>query len=131
MDISDVATVVEVQGLFARYAHHLDSGDFDAWEELFSEDAVLVMGDLERTGRAAIRKWLENGFTPSNASHAIVNVAVRPDGSDRATATADFLFSRRPDGEGGWRISMVGQYVDVFVQQDGRWLIHEHRIVPR
>jgi uncharacterized protein (TIGR02246 family) len=131
MDASDVATVLGVQDLIARYAHRVDRGDFPGWADLFTEDAVFSVGEARFTGRAAIRSWLESNSSGPGGSHSTFNVSVVPVGPDRATAVADFFLSRREGGAGPWQAVVGGYYEDVLVRQDGQWRFAERHITFR
>jgi uncharacterized protein (TIGR02246 family) len=131
MDAPELATVVAVQDLFARYAHRIDRRDFDGFAALFADDALLAFGDDERRGRENIRQRMTELMTSPGGMHAIVNVSVRPDGADRATAIADYVLTRRQDADGPWAVVGAGYYDDVFVRERGEWKFGEHRIIPR
>lgn len=118
----------EVRRTLAAYCQTVDDGRFDDFAELWAPDAVLRVLDDEFRGRDAIRSWIERSQPPEKRGrHLTVNVLVTVEATDRATAASDFVFLGR--GDGGWRIGVVGRYVDELVPLDGRWAFASRTIV--
>src|SRR5262245_1402840 len=78
-----------IRELLARYCFHFDNGEFEAWVNLFTEDAVFDVGARGRfAGRDALRKFvhaipLTNGVP--GMKHCVMNSIVNVE-NDRATA---------------------------------------------
>lgn len=118
----------EIRRTIAAYCHTVDDGRFDDFAELWAPDAVLrVLGDEVR-GRDAITEWMARAQPPEKRGrHLTLNPLIAVAAADRATATSDFVFLGRVDG--GWRITVVGRYLDEFVPIDGRWRFASRTIV--
>ncbi len=131
MDTPDIAVTIAAQDLFARYAHRIDRRDFDGFAALFTEDAQLALGPDECTGRDAIPQFMSDRMTSPGGAHVIVNVSVRSESPERATALADYVLTRRSEDAGPWAIVGVGYYESELARVDGEWQFASHRIVPR
>lgn len=59
MESWEVAARVEIDDLMARYARYADSGRSSELAALFTERGVLVAGDDEARGQAAIAAYLD------------------------------------------------------------------------
>lgn len=60
MDAHELADRLEIADLLARYAHAVDSGQWDLLDDVFTPDAVIdyrSAGGI-RGGRAEIKEWL-------------------------------------------------------------------------
>jgi uncharacterized protein (TIGR02246 family) len=131
MDTPDVATVIGVQDLFARYAHRIDRRDFAGFAELFTEDGRFAVGDDGAQGRDAIRDFMMGIMKAPGGAHIITNVSVRAAGGDRYAAVADYLLTRRTEESGPWATVGVGFYESVATFDGDEWRFVEHRIVAR
>jgi uncharacterized protein (TIGR02246 family) len=131
MSLPDPSVIVGVQDLFARYAHTIDRRDFDAFADLFTADGRLGLGDTGAEGRGAIHDFMQGVMKNPGGAHIITNVSARAAGDDRYTVVADYLLTRRADGDGPWAVVGVGIYESTVVLDDGDWRFAEHRIVAR
>lgn len=93
MDLQTLADRIEITDLFTRYAHAVDSKDWDLYRTVFTPDARIdystaggPSGDLE-TVVAALAEQLR---LFRRTQHFVSNIDVRLDG-DRATARAMFF----------------------------------------
>ena len=122
-----------IRGLLVSYASTLDGRDFSAFEQLGARDAEFLGGANDRAkGPAAIRDLLQ-GLLKVNAApvpgrdfHLVMNQTVDVSGD---TATG---FSRGTwvvtDPDKKLRISIIANYYDQFVREDGRWKFKRHQI---
>jgi len=131
MSLPDPTVIVGVQDLFARYAHTIDRRDFDAFADLFTEDANLAVGDAGAAGRGAIREFMVGIMKNPGGAHIITNVSARPTADGRYTVIADYLLTRRAEGDGPWAVVGVGIYESTVVSDDGAWRFAAHRIAAR
>jgi uncharacterized protein (TIGR02246 family) len=131
MSLPDPSIIVGVQDLFARYAHTIDRRDFDAFADLFTEDARLGVGDAGAEGRSAIREFMVGIMKNPGGAHIITNISARPTDGGRHAVLADYLLTRRTEADGPWAVVGVGIYESVVVSDDGEWRFTEHRIVAR
>jgi 3-phenylpropionate/cinnamic acid dioxygenase small subunit len=97
---------------------------------LFTEDCVVDYGPearLRSAGSARLRTDLSRMWRWSRTSHHSSNVQVSFPSRDTATACSYVLaWHERPDGT---TATMMGQYHDELVRQDGRWRIASRRQV--
>ena len=130
MTPAELDTIMSVHDLIARYARLCDHREVDAWAALFTDDARFTVRDIEYRGEA-IRQWLVDQSANPSGCHVNANISVTPQGSDRATSLADFVFVRRQEGTGPWETVNVGWYDDVLVRVGNDWRFAERRIVVR
>jgi ketosteroid isomerase-like protein len=148
-NFGNIADRIEIEQLCARYALALDSGDADAVGVLFTADAVFDVAGTPFKGREKIQDFarglratfkldsrppaddLGRRFTPMR--HVISNLVLDVNGN---TATADSywteLLSSGREASGAGKPPIVlnaGRYRDLFVKQNGRWLIKERRVI--
>ncbi len=119
----------ELRTLLALYCQCCDDGRFDAFAELFTEDAEFVVLGKVHAGREAIKGFMEAAQPPERrGKHVTSNpvLTVEPGGA-RAEGRTDYIFVA-PAGE-GFVIQSVGRYHDQFVRQDGRWRFARREIV--
>lgn len=122
-----------IRALLVAYATTLDSRDFAGFEQLWARDAEFS-GGVGNTakGPAAIRDLLrgllgKNGAaTPGRDFHLVMNQTVDVSGD---TATG---FSRgtwvSTNAENRLQVTIIANYYDQFVREDGRWKIKRHQI---
>lgn len=128
-----------IRELYARYSWALDTGDTDAYCELFTEDAEATeetaSGELEaRKGRDEIRKL-------------VLKFHERPDFPGHQHQMAQFMFEPDPEGRAdrwvvrsyAWatinrppeppHLHWCGHIRDVVVKKGGEWKIAEKDIM--
>jgi uncharacterized protein (TIGR02246 family) len=129
----------EIEDLMARYLFALDWNDFDAYADMFTEDAEIEFSSGLTKGRdnivAAVKAFKgrigtiykdENG-DPAILRHVVAHKVIRVEG-DRAFATS-FWYEMANDGPGGQpQIGTFGHYEDELVRVDGRWLFSRRSI---
>lgn len=126
------ADLEAIRRTIALYGQLLDDGRFDAWGDLFTDDAEFASvpgGNLDGeggiatfVGRAAIvavvagaqRAMRAEGGVIHFGGNAVIDVA-----GDEARAWWDFLVMHLKPG--GTEISHAGRYHADLVRQDGRW----------
>jgi uncharacterized protein (TIGR02246 family) len=111
-----------INQLFIDYGEHLDSGNFDAYAELFAADGEVRLGPMGKaTGRDEIKMLMTTLLADKVGStyHIISSPRVALDG-DRATATVMWSVAALAD-DGLARVTMIGHHVDQLVRTDGRW----------
>jgi uncharacterized protein (TIGR02246 family) len=130
----------EIEELVVRYVHALDTLDADAYEGVFTEDAVYELpGGIVHTGRAAIRKIVtdlqaararnEAAGTPSpRLYHVMANSSIEMLDATNARHRA-YAETVRAADNGQFVVGFMGRYEDVLVKIDGRWLIKSRKLV--
>jgi uncharacterized protein (TIGR02246 family) len=122
-----------IRALLVAYATTLDNRDFAGFEQLWARDAEFFGGAGNTAkGPAAIRDLLrgllgKNGApTPGRDFHLVMNQTVDVTGD---TATG---FSRgtwvTTNAESRLQVTIIANYYDQFVRQDGRWKFKRHQI---
>jgi uncharacterized protein (TIGR02246 family) len=118
MTPEDEAAIARV---LAEYCRTCDDGRFDAFAELWTDDAELVIGDDTWRGRDAVAGEIERRQPPERRGlHMTSNTVVDGDG-DGAHVESDYVFLRM-GSNGRLYPSVMGRYVDRLARSgDGRW----------
>ncbi|HHX82668.1 MAG TPA: nuclear transport factor 2 family protein [Pseudomonadaceae bacterium] len=132
-DALSSADHLAIQALLYGYAWALDTGDVDAFVDLFSTDGVLVWDAFEAPeewrGHAALRAFAEDlRDLPSTAGrqHHVANVlATGGQGTARVKAYVT-VHLRQP--EAPHPTTVMGWYDDECVLENGQWKIRRHVI---
>ena len=122
-----------IRALLVAYATTLDNRDFAGFEQLWAKDAEFSGGAGNTAkGPAAIRDLLrgllgKNGApTPGRDFHLVMNQTVDVSGD---TARG---FSRgtwvTTNAESRLQVTIIANYYDDFVREDGRWKFKRHQI---
>ncbi|MGE0383109.1 MAG: nuclear transport factor 2 family protein [Gammaproteobacteria bacterium] len=116
-----------IRDLFARYCFYTDSGQFEKYVALFTEDCDWDGGSFGRCqGREALLAYLKAGGDASkNLRHSTTNMVIEVQG-DSATATS-YVQVLGVEGQAPV-IFFAGIYLDRLVRRDGRWLFAQRRI---
>jgi hypothetical protein len=111
-----------IRRLLARFIQLRDDKRFDAWSELFTDDATFTYGTVMLKGRAAIVDHVAMLLARDEGKHLCLNSIIDVDG-DRALVSSDFV-KLDPGASGrGLVIGTAGRYVDELVRMDGSWFI--------
>jgi uncharacterized protein (TIGR02246 family) len=122
-----------IRALLVSYASTLDNRDFAGFEQLWAKDSEFIGGGGNNAkGPAAIRDLLRGLLTKNGASvtgrdfHLVMNQTVDVTGD---TATG---FSRgtwvSTNAENRLQVTIIANYYDEFVREDGRWKFKRHQI---
>jgi len=120
---------LDILDLYARQAWALDTGDVDAYVDVFAPDAVLDLADKHQ-GADAIRALAETFWARdvgvTGSQHHIDQVVLEGDGQ-RASVRAYVTRTYRMSGRGRNNILPIWQgfYSDSLVKLDGRWRIQQ------
>jgi ketosteroid isomerase-like protein len=114
-----LADRLAIQELRARYTHHYDDGDLEAFVALFAEDGVLQLGPAGYArGHDELRAALAGPMAAAEfACHFTTDEITEFTGPDRARGTCRFAlhYGRAPDIQG------AGTYHDEYVRTGGGW----------
>ena len=121
-----------VRRLLALYCQLLDDSRYDDWSQLFTADAVWILGDREYRGRPAIKAYMDQlrRERPDwRTQHKCTNLVIDLDGAT-GRVTSDLAFLSRT-GEEPWRVTSLGRYHDQIVQRADAsgWQFAERRLV--
>jgi hypothetical protein len=124
------ADAAAIEDLVKRYCDAVTRRDWDAFEALFSESAVLAIGDPVATrfeGAHAIREGMS---AMVDAQELLVQVSygtvVDFDGPDRARSRSTIREMVRGEGLAG--LVVFGIYSDAFARESGGWRFTERRL---
>jgi uncharacterized protein (TIGR02246 family) len=122
-----------IRALLVSYAHTLDTRDFDGFEQLWARDAEFIGGGGNNAkGPKAIRDLLQgllgkNGApVPGRDFHLVMNQTVDVNG-DMATGYSRGTWVNT-NAEKRLQWSIITNYYDQFVREDGRWKFKRHQI---
>jgi len=126
-----LAARAEIQEVVARYAHGIDTRDFDAVRACFADDAEASYGGVEApAGRDAIVAWLEENLTALASTHLLGMplIELRVDRAEAVTPAIAVLLE--PTDDGTVLRTRGLRYADVLERRDDGWQIvrrvHEH-----
>jgi len=124
----DGTALAEIAGLYARYAHHYDSGRSQEFAALFTEDGVFrVPGREPLVGRAAIAESARRGLAAlPGVQHRICTILVEPVPGDPAAATGAAYVEAVLLAPSAITFVTAGRYTDTFALEGGCWRISEH-----
>jgi len=114
---------LDIMDLYARYAWAMDSGDTEAFLDVFLPDATLFMS-RKATGHAELRAWHErflrdSGF-PGSQHFATQFRLIEGEGNRVRTRVYVARLYRLP-GTTHSTVICQGYYTDTCVKVDGRW----------
>jgi 3-phenylpropionate/cinnamic acid dioxygenase small subunit len=118
-----VDDVVALHQLCARYAHVVDDADFDALDQIFTDDVIIEVPAFKlpaMVGIDAVRASYADSAHP--VAHHVTNVVVTRD-DDGTVRIRSKVLSLLGGGLCG-----SGTYDDIAVQTDAGWRI-SHRLI--
>jgi len=121
----------EIRDLRTLYAHHLDSNNIQALDQVFSADAVVEVTVGKMEGIDAIRAGLNDAFKLYDRDqkgsypfmHAITNHWIKLTGPDTAEGRCyliDFETASKPDPN---PLLLLGLYADEYKRINCEWRI--------
>ncbi len=117
--IRELADLEAIRDLARRYAHCVWQKDVPGAIDLFSEDAVMDMGDRPPIeGRAALLETYQATFDASTFRPFVHNHVIELDGD---TATGTVYLDLRSINEEGKPMTGYGFYRDRYVREDLGW----------
>ncbi|KOG91763.1 nuclear transport factor 2 family protein [Streptomyces varsoviensis] len=127
LNIQEISDRLEIQELLVAYATAVDGKDFDALDQIFTEDAHIdytAFGAIAGT-LAEMKKYLTSSMAQLTAcQHLMANTEIRLDG-DRATGRVmawNALGFPTEDGEP--HIALLGMwYIDEYTRTPAGWRI--------
>jgi hypothetical protein len=124
----------EIKQLKARYCLYLDTKEWDAWGELFTEDIVVEGTKQPDGGRDAFVNGVSESLADVQSCHQVHSPIIEFAGEGRARGVwAMFDDLRFPEGhpwsEGYRRRVGYGHYEEEYRNEDGAWKISHLRLV--
>ena len=137
MDLAAVVCRLEIEQLYADYAHCLDSDQLEEWPEFFTEDcayrvtsaenfeAGLPLGIIYATSKnmlvdrvMALRK--ANIYEPQRYRHLIAGVRIEGHQAEALDVAANFMVVRTMQ-DGAMTLFAAGRYLDRIVRREAGW----------
>ena len=127
LSLQEISDRLEIEELLVRYSHAVDTQDWDAFEEVFTPDAVIDYTEMggPRGGVGATRAFLESAM-PRFVSyqHLVSNTVIDVDGDRARARTICFNPMVLPQGEDEPHVFFCGLwYRDQLVRTDVGWRI--------
>jgi uncharacterized protein (TIGR02246 family) len=121
---AQIADVAQVYELWKVYTAACNTGDFERWMTLWTEDAIqMPPNDLRRVGIDAIRCGMRPGFELFETSNMIIHTEEVRIFGDRAYSHGTYTYDMTPK-DGGEMINLSGKFLDILEKQtDGSWKI--------
>src|SRR4029453_2646730 len=122
-----------IRALLVSYASTLDNRDFAGFEQLWAKDAEFAGGaGNSAKGPAAIRDLLQ-GLLKKNAApvpgrdfHLVMNQTVDVTGDPATGFSRGTWVVTNPEKK--LQVSIIANYYDQFVREDGHWKFKRHQI---
>jgi 3-phenylpropionate/cinnamic acid dioxygenase small subunit len=132
-DSLNAADQLAIQALLYRYAWALDTGDVDAFVQVFARDGVLLWDAFETPeswqGHAELRAFAEDLRdlpTTAGRQHHVANVLVT--GTRGRAQVQAYVTVHLRQAEAPHPVTVMGWYDDECVLEDGEWKISRHVI---
>jgi anthranilate 1,2-dioxygenase small subunit len=137
VDLEAVARRLELEELYAAYAHCLDADKLEAWPDFFTEDCFyrvtsaenyesgLPLGLIYATSRNMVKDRVSalreaNIYEPQRYRHLVSSIRITGEVAEALDLEANFLVIRTMQ-EGDMTIFAAGRYVDRVVQTAEGW----------
>lgn len=114
------------------YCFLADTGQMDAWAELFAEDAEMHLFGKVQAGRAAIRAGVDGGGARATV-HSLSNIRIDVTGESAASGTAYvtvFSADKANPGPNALAAKMIGLYRDDYRKTSDGWRIARRAFEP-
>jgi hypothetical protein len=116
-----------IREVFAQYCFYTDSGQFEKYVDLFTEDCDWDGGPFGRhQGKASLLAMLkQDRDTATKLRHSTTNSVITVNGDEsRAISYVQVLGIGEPTPV----IFFAGIYLDHLVRQNGRWLFRQRKL---
>jgi hypothetical protein len=125
-EINDRIAICELK---ARYCRFLDTKQWDAWAELFTQDLVLdtseAGGPAPITGRDDAIAMVRQAIETARTAHQVHTPEIAIIGD---TAEAIWAMQDRVVFENGSHLTGYGHYTESYVKLNGRWRIARSKL---
>jgi 3-phenylpropionate/cinnamic acid dioxygenase small subunit len=145
MDLAAVVRRLELEQLYADYAHCLDADELERWPDFFTEDcfyrvtsaenyeAGLPLGLIYATSRNMVQDRVSalreaNIYEPQRYRHLVSSLRIVGDTASALDIEANFLVVRTMQ-DGDMTIFAAGHYVDRAVRDGAGWKFVRKEVV--
>jgi uncharacterized protein (TIGR02246 family) len=131
--LQQLLDVEAIKQLKARYFRSIDRKEWDAFGDVFTQDAVLEVPevDMVTTGRDAIVAFVSGALEGARTVHHghMPEIEVTADNTARGI-WAMFDLVEWPPSDDGVRVGITGygHYVEEYEREDGTWRISHTRL---
>jgi len=129
LSLQEISDRLEIQELLVRYSHAVDSRDWDAFEGVFTDDAVIDYTEMggPRGGVKETRAFLESAMPMfSSFQHMVGNTVLEFDGDTARSRTICHNPMVLDRGEGQTHVFFCGLwYRDELVRTPEGWRIKD------
>jgi hypothetical protein len=116
---------------FSRFAHALDSKDWQGYQDLYSVDGELRLPWGDPVPHARLAEETRSNLGGFASTHHIIGNALAARDGSRMTVTANLhAVHIYPDEAGKAAWVSVGRYDAELVLVDGTWLFHRVALTP-
>jgi hypothetical protein len=123
-----LADVRAIEQVLYRYAIAVDTGDLDAFDEIFTPDAALDMSVAGTLTPAEYRARCESVLPGLDATHHLLAAPVVAVDADRATAHTYYQAQHARNGCPGGPLLLIGGWIDdELVRTDAGWRVARRR----
>jgi uncharacterized protein (TIGR02246 family) len=120
--------ILAIQQLFIDYGLALDTGDLDAYAQLFATAGTVNLGPIGRaTGRSEIRALMAQTLEGlvGSSFHIVSSPQIHFHG-DIATSQVMWTVIHR-DKSGQPQVTMIGKHHDELIRENGEWKIQTRK----
>jgi ketosteroid isomerase-like protein len=129
LSLQEISDRLEIQELLVRYSHAVDGRDWDAFERVFTDDAIIDYTEMggPRGGVKATRQFLESVMpTFSSFQHMLGNTVLELDGDRAKARTICYNPMVLDRGENTTHVFICGLwYRDILVRTADGWRIQD------
>ncbi len=119
----------QIRELYARYAMAIDTSDYDAWVDCFTEDGVFESTRFGRhAGAQGLRRFTaiyRESLGGAQVRHVITNETFQIEG-DRGTGACYLVYYHCKDGR--VQQTAVGHYRDRLRKAGGKWRFESRQV---
>jgi len=113
----------KIRRTIAEFGHFTDSGNYEEWVGLFTETGSYHMFGQSHVGHKALRAFIEDDQPPHRRGLHLTTDSLITFVGDCARVRSNFIFVA--SGDAAPVIVAGGQYHDILVPRDERWLFQE------
>ena len=112
---------LNIQDLYARYNHALDSGNGEAWAGMFTTGGTFTSGAQTQTGAVELSAFAAGFAARLKARHWTNNLVVEADGDGAKGACYLLLLRLTPGEQPPASIISTAIYHDTLTKEGGAW----------
>ena len=136
--IQELLDRAEIEDLISSYSYALDTLDADSYAAVFTEDAILDMGEGQVFhGKEEIKSLIfgilgaaeRNNTTAPVTHHVISNSTLEFVNNHRAINYSYFMTVLEGVDDGNLQIFSMGEYEDILVKTEAGWLFQSKKLL--